>query len=1126
MRRFFWWKRHSCSRASRGRLLAEAPRRAALVCSAAFLLLTLFPMPGRVLAQSEPSPSPGGEIRGVVKSAGNALPGVAISAADPLTGQKVVTSTDVDGSYVLRVPADGRYVVRAELAAFAPVTREAVLNASHPTARVDLELLLLSRARQQAVQQRAAAIAGMAERGFQNLDLMPMEGDLAPENEAGEMGVGPDREPAASADMPVPGISPDSPTESVAVSGTMPNADWIRMSGEEMRQRIEEMGPQRPMDFGGGPGGGRMGGPGDGGLGGGGPLVLFGGRGRFGVNRPRGMVFYTRGDSALDAAPYSLTGQPQPKPSYRQNRFGATVGGPLNIPKLYQGGDKTAFFVTYDGSRAERPYDAFTTVPTLEERGGNFSNAVISLGPRAGQPATLFDPVTQRPFENNVIPPDRINLAALGLLPFLPKPNLPGNVQNFHFVTSTTNNVDNLNIRLMHNFGTAGQGQGRGMGRFRSRSNLNAGFRYQSAGNVLTNPFPSVGGDTSTRSFDVPIGYVRSLGRLTNMLRVDFNRNRVSTRNLYAFTQDVASSLGISGVSQNPFDWGLPNLSFTNFADLRDINSLLRRDQTVSISDSLVWSHGRHTWRWGGDFRRIQHNTQTNSNARGSFTFTGLNTAQVVNGAPAPGTGFDFADFLLGLPQLTAVQFGASSYYFRGNSWDLFVQDNWRVRGNLTWNLGLRYEYVSPFREIHHQIVNLDVAPGFTAVAPVLPGQTGAFTGVFPVTLVRPDRNNFAPRLGVAWRPFSRTVVRAGYGINYNTGAYSNLVQQLAFQPPFSITQTNIQSPRLPLTLENGFPPAPPSTVTNNYGVNPSYRLGYVQTWNFNVQRELPGGLLLNLDYTGTKGTRLDIVEAPNRGPGGLRIPGAQPFLWETSDGNSLLHSGTVRLRKRTRRGISLGGTYTFSKSLDNASTIGGGVTVVAQNAFDLAAERGPSSFDQRHRFTADYVWELPFGQDKRWFFHQGPLRNLLGDWQWSGSWTIASGSPFTARVLGDFTDVRRGTNGTLRAEATGQPVALSDPSVGEWFNTGAFVVPAPESFGSAGRNTIRGPGSVLFNMALTKVIPLGETHRLEVRAQANNVFNTPPFTAIDTVVNSPSYGQVTSVGSMRKVQMVARFRF
>lgn len=1060
-------------------------------------LVCLLPTLG--LAQA--APAAGGDIRGLVKSGTTPLPGVTVTAANTLTGQKGVTATDLNGTYSLHVPASGRYVVRAQMAAFAPATQEAVIHAANPAARVDFELVLLSRVRQQpeAGSDQQALLGG---RGFQNLPLTQ-----------GENGGNGDRgDQVVPEGMPVPGMSLESPTESVAVSGNI-LTEMSALSSDEMRQRWQEQreqggfGPQSGGSIGGGP---PFGGSRGGGGAGGGPMIFGGGgRGRFNFNRPHGSLFYTLGDSALDATPYSLTGAPTGKPAYLQQRFGASFGGPLMIPKIYKGSQKTFLFVSYNGSRSQNPFDAFSTVPTDNERNGIF-------------PVTIINPQTGLPFQDNTIPPGMISQTAKNLLPFIPEANLPGSVQNFHFVTSATSNTNDMNLRLMHSLAGA-MGPPRRGG---PRNLINFGLHFHSSDTGLTNALPSVGGNTSVRSFDIPVGYVRTFGKLTNMLRADFNRNRVLTQNLYApLALDIAGDAGITGISRNPFDFGLPNLLFTNFAGVQDINPLLRRDQTFTVSDSMVWNHGKHTLRWGGDFRRIQINTETDSNARGSFTFTGLNTAQLqcpsTGCSPVRGTGFDFADFFLGMPQLTSVQFGANNYHFRGNSWDLFVQDEWRLRSNLTLNLGLRYEYVSPFTETNNAIVNLAATPGFTAVTPVLPGELG-----FPLSLVNPDRNNFAPRLGIAWKPFSKTVVRAGYGINYNTTQYANIVQQLAFQPPFSETQTNVEPVTLPLVpLPLGFSSAA-AAVTNNYGVDPNYRLGYVQIWNLNIQRELRPDLVLNVDYTGSKGTHLDILEAPNRTATGLRIPGVQPFLWEASDGNSIAHAASVRLRKRLRNGVSVGGTYTFSKSIDNASSIGGGAAVVAQDAFDLSAERGLSSFDQQHRFTADYLVELPFGHDKRWLAHPGALRAMLGDWQWSGDWSIASGFPFTARVLGDFGDINRGTNGTLRADVTGLPVALPDPTVAEWFNTAAFVVPPDGQFGDAGRNTIRGPTTVLFNMAATKVVPLGDVRVLELRTQVANVFNTPQFTAIDTIVNSPSFGRVISTGSMRKMQIVMRFRF
>ncbi|HEY6338725.1 MAG TPA: TonB-dependent receptor [Candidatus Sulfotelmatobacter sp.] len=1096
-------------------------------------------------------------IHGVVKSGNMPIPGAEVSAVNVATQEEVRTWTDVDGSYTLRIPADGKYTVHVEMAAFAESSQEVTLDATHQDAQENFELVLQSRAHQARseppsteapgeTRQRARA-AGAGGRGFQGVSVSQSGGG----QDTGSMS---DMVPSG---MPVPGIAPNSATESVAVSGNTSNS-FNSMSADEMQVRFSEARQQ-----GGGFGDGGFGGGRGGGFGGGGPMI-FGRRG-FDSNRPHGSIYYGVGDAALNAAPYSLTGQPVGKPGYLQNSFGGSVGGPLNIPHIYHGGSKTFYFVNFNGRHGENPFDQFSTVPTPLERAGCFSQtqAVCNAGNVGGQPFELFNPATNAPFPGNQIP--QINPIAQGLLPYIPLPNLPGSFQNFHYVTSAISDSDDLNARVNHSFGPAPAAGGRrGGNRNTPRNSLQVGFHYHQSSANLTNPFPSVGGNTSVRSFDVPVSYTRSKGKLTNTVRADFNRNRSHTQNLYAFNSNITGTLGMLGVSQNPYDWGLPNLSFTDIASLQDTTPSLTRNQTYTFSDNLIWNHGKHTWRWGGDFRRVQANTEADSNPRGSFVFTGLNTAQLDStGKQVSGTGYDFADFLLGLPQQTSEQFGQNDH-FRGNFWDLYAQDEWKMRGTLTLNLGVRYEYVSPLTEINNRIVNLDLSPGVLvlnpsltlAVTPIQPRQIGPYSGKLPASLVRPDRNNFAPRLGFAWKPFSKTVVRGGYGINYNTGAYQGIAQQLAFQPPFSTTATNVEPlpPTYPLalSLQNGFPA--PSGITNDYAVNPNYRLGYVQIRNLDIQQQIRPTLLLNLDYTGTKGTDLDILEAPNRTSTGIRIAGVQAFNYENSVADSAANAASVRLRKRLSHGFSIGGIYTFSKSLDDASAIGAGATSgantpglgaggtggggggglsgggaanVAQNPFDLSAERGLSSFNQTHKFTVDYLWELPFGHDKRWLTGNTPLRAIFGDWQWTGDWTIASGLPFTPRLLGAISDVNAGTNGTLRPDLVlGQSVSLAHPSIAEWFNTAAFVAPPAGQYGDARRNSVIGPGSKVFDMAFTKVIPLKESRMLEFRAQATNIFNLVNYSSIDATVNSPTFGRVTAAGAMRQFTITSRFRF
>jgi len=1086
----------------------------------------------------------GGVIHGLAKSGNMPLPGATITATNTLTGQKVTTWTDVNGQYGLEVPSNGRYVVRAQMSAFSPLTQEVLINAANHDVQANLEMVLLSRA-QQAAAQEARAAASLGSRGFQSLQVTQGEGG----GDSGTAGAG---ESAGAGNFG--GAEVSAATESVAVSGNISNSSLAAMSPEAWQQRIEEMRaqngilviggqpgqPGQPGQLGGGASsgqvvqlggfGGGFGGPGGfggfGGFGGGGGRG-GGGRGRFDFNKPHGSLYYSIGDSALNAAPYALAGRPVTQPDYIQQHFGGSIGGPLNIPRIYNGGSKTFFFLNYNGTRGKTPYDQYSTVPTLAERGGDFS----------ALPNAIFDPTTNTQFQGNMIPSGDISPIAMGLLPYIPLPNVPGtDFKNFHYVTSALSNSDDLNFRLNRSFGAATT-QRRGPGRFGgSRNNLSIGIHYHGASANQTNPFPTVGGSTDTRSMDIPVSYTRSFGKLVNIARMDFNRSRVSTRNLYAFNTDITGTLGINGVSTNPFDWGLPTLSFGDLGSLQDITPLLQRNQTWTFADSMIWTHGKHTLRWGGDFRRIELNAETDSDPRGSFAFSGINTQQTASdGSKVQGTGFDFADFLLGMPQQTAVQYGQNDH-FRGNSWDYYVQDELRLRGNLTFNLGVRYEYVSPFIEINSRIANLAVAPQFlfdpnysaaNPISVVTPGQPN-----LPDSLMHPDRNNFAPRVGLAWKPFGNTVVRAGYGINYNTQAYQNIIQQLAFQPPFSVTQTNVLSTTPGLTLQNGFPTPPPGVITNNYGVDPNYRVGYVQIWNLDIQQQIRPTLLLNVDYVGTKGTALDMLTAPNRTIDGVRLATAQAFDWETDQGFSTAQIGMLRLRKRLQGGFSLGGTYTLMKAIDDASSIGGSARVVAQNPFDLAAERSLSSFDQKNRFTGDFLWELPFGHDRRWLRDSSPWRAIFGDWLWTGDWTFADGVPLTPRLLNSAAELNRGTNGTQRPNVVpGQSITLSNPSIGEWFNTAAFTAPGTDSagnllYGDARRNSIIGPGSRVFDMALTKQIPLRESRVLEFRATASNVFNTPQYSSVDTTLGSPTFGQVIAVGNMRSITLTTRFRF
>ncbi len=582
-------------------------------------------------SQGPPASAPARSLHGVVKSGKIPVPGATVTAFDRASGRKAVGWTQPDGSYKLTLPGDGEYVVQVQMAAFARAVGRVTVNASNPNPLVDLEIVLLSRSEssQGNMQGRAGGSASGA-RGFQSLSVFQSEAGADQGANGGDS--------VAPSGMPVPWVPPSVATESVAVSGTN-SPSLAGMSPDELRSRYQDNQMGGPTGGANGGMGGFGGFGGHGGGGGGAGPMRFGGRSN--NNQLHGTVYYSANDAALNAAPYSLTGEPETNPPYLQQRFGAALGGPLIIPHIYNGA-KTFFFLHYNGTLGDTPYSYYSTVPTLQERSGNFSQTLVN-----GKPVQIFNPTTGLPFANNTIPQGMISSAAQGLLAYIPLPNLPGQVQNFRFVTAAKDDTNDLNIRLNQALG--GSAAARGPGRNRGpQNNLTFGFHYHESDQTLTSSFPSIGGETITHGYDVPIGYVRSFGRLINTFRVEYNLSTIQTTNLYASNTDVTGLLGINGVSQNPANWGLPNLSFTNFGSLQDTLPVDDRNQTVSFTDQMVYTHKKHTFRWGGDFRRIEINARTASDPRGSFVFTGLNTSEVVGGMPVAGTGFDFADFHAG----------------------------------------------------------------------------------------------------------------------------------------------------------------------------------------------------------------------------------------------------------------------------------------------------------------------------------------------------------------------------------------------------------------------------------------------------------------------------------------------
>jgi hypothetical protein len=889
---------------------------------------------------------------------------------------------------------------------------------------------------------------------------------------------------------------------------------------------------------GGGPGGGGrgMGGPGGGGGrgGGGGFAGGFGGRGGFGgggrggrggpgggrgnaaafgnARRNRQMQYngnanFTLDNSVWDAQTYSLNGQQVAKPAYAASSASVMFGGPLKIPKLLKG-NNGMFTINYQLRRSRNGTSQVGTMPTAAERTGDFSQAI------AQTPVTIYDPLSGLPFPNNLIPANRINPAALALLNYYPLPNTSGFTRNYSAPITSLSNSDNINARLMNISVT-------------KKDRLSGGMGYMGSNGATPNLFAFIDTRTS-RSVNANIGWTHTINtHLISSLRYTFSRSRNLSTPFFSEKTNVEAALGITGASTAPINWGPPNLSFTSGVNgLSDGAASLSRNQTSAVGESLIFVHNTHNFTFGGDFRRQQINPLSDANARGAFTFTGQTTSQMVNGVASSGTGSDFADFLLGLPDTSSLQYGNPDKYFRTNWYDVYMTDDWRISTKLSLNMGLRWDYTAPITELYNRIVNLDIASGYTAVAPVLPGQTGKLSGTaYPSSLVNPDKRNIAPRIGFAWRPFPKhsTVVRGGYGIYYNTSIYGTIANNLAAQPPFAQTLSVASSPANPLTLQNGFV-FPLNTVTNTRAIDPNYRVGYPMIWQLSVQNDLGHALVGTITLRRTKGTRLDQQFLPDSLPPGSRVIATGPagYIYEQSNGNSTMNAADFQLQRRFRSGISANATYSFSKSIDDASTQGG--AVVAQNWQLLTAERGLSSFDARHTLNAQWQYSTAVGTSG------GTLVNgfkgaLLKDWTFQNGITLRTGSPLTAISGGNrATTTGTGITGSVRADATGLPLSPATP--GDGFNTSAFAAPAAGLWGDAGRDTIPGPLVFSLNGSLSRVFRIGERRSIDLRFDATNALNHPTITGWGTTINNSTFGLPTAASAMRKMTANLRFRF
>ncbi len=844
---------------------------------------------------------------------------------------------------------------------------------------------------------------------------------------------------------------------------------------------------------------------------------------RSGSNRVRGTAFGFLRNRHLDARNYfdlpdctssSAPGTCGEIPRLDRTQFGGTLGGPIRR-------DRTFAFGSYEGLRLNHALTRAATVPSHAQKDAALSSV----------------PIGQR------------NSAGVGLLNLYPAANAGQNLSTSNIFVSQPlqkNTIHQVLGRLDHSFSPRDMAYAH-YGHFdEDRYNPFDPFT------AFTN-LPGFGTESKNKGQNAGGSWIHTFSsNSVNELRGGFGRLRARILNESSGINH-SEELGFPTVLSDPITWGYPNVGVLGFDGIGEPTNTPQERTTTTMQVSNVWAWspsfhgGRHRIKVGAEFRHVDLDFYLYVLARGQWMFLGA------------GTGDSLGFLLRGLPDFAVGVKGTTDSGFRTHSQNYFIQDDIRLHPRLTLNLGLRYEYNRPPVETEDRMSVPRIPPPAGGCAPtpdclfIRVGTEGV-----PRAGFGSDRNNFAPRVGLAWRAdeYGRTVVRAAYGMFYDLSILNVFIGG-RFNPPFFQTtfHPNFGNGTIQTILDQPAFPLPPSPML----IASDYRDPYIQQWNLNVQRDLGKGFVGEAAYAGSKGTRLFTRRNPNQGrPGGAPIY-PQFGAWQSVESSALstYHSLQFRVEKRLSRGMTFLSAYTFSKSLDNASSYGPslGEAAFPQDSYNLRAEHGPSSFDARHRLAVSGLYELPFGKGRRWLTGGGAAAALFGGWSTSGILAAQAGRPFTVTRAID----QSGT-GTIAWAAADRPDLVADPFVpgpvpanpdpacgrtisqggraadvvrdpSSWFNACAFSA-ANGRFGNAGRNNLVGPRLVNLDLALLKDIPLsGETRRLQFRAEAFNLLNHPNFDLPDRVFDSLTFARVRSSNAYgtkppRQIQLALKFIF
>lgn len=842
---------------------------------------------------------------------------------------------------------------------------------------------------------------------------------------------------------------------------------------------------------------------------------------RSGTNQWHGSLFEFFRNDALDAANFFSNLTDQPKNTLRYNQFGGSLGGPIRH-------NRTFIFADYQGTLTHTGNPMVTSVPLSSQRAGNFS------GPGAPIIYNPFAPTYVRtPYPNNTIPASSMDPAAVNITSLLPLPNqfdVSGNplpFNNYAVTRVDTSDVQSFDIRLDHQFS--------------ANNNLFARESFQNTDAFAPSLFgPPLGGTiegagaTSARNQNAGVGITSTISPvLLNEVRIGLNRQTTAlTQEDYG--QNLSEQFGIPGVNNSPQTSGLSNLLVAGLFDIGDslLTPLQLNTTTWNATDKITWVKGRQILRLGVDYQHEMGSTGYLVYGRGYYTFLNLSTSTLVGTAG----GNAFASFLVGAPyQILRDEFPPGLVGLISYRVGAFAQDDIKLTQRLTINLGVRYDVMPYPREMHDRLSNFDPANGTMLIA-------GQDTNA---RLVNTDYKDIAPRIGLAYSPTDKTVIRAGYGIGFiDPYGAAGILNSNEFNVPYyyvgNITEFPFSAPTH--TLSGALPalvmPSPDAPTGNQRYIVPNDGNQYSQTWSFGVQRALTPSLMFEIAYVGTSGNRLLTASDINAALPGATAPTTRqpygPALGEirelSNSAHSIYHGMQSKIEKRFSRGLYFLGSYTWSKSIDNQSN--GTDTVIAsgqypQDPLNASLDRGLSSFDRPQVLVGSAVWEIPFGRSAA---ERSRARQLLdgalGGWQLSGVFTAESGPPFS--VLMSCADINaEGDNCRPNRIANGA-LPSNQRSINEWFDTAAFVIPTTPEYGSAGRNILWAPGLNDIDLALSKSFPWGsvETRRLQIRGEFFNTLNHTNLGVPVNSIDSPAFGTITSAGPAREIQIGARLEF